>query len=387
MATFQEAFDKASKQGADNLALINNPFQNALISSYQAANLASQAPNPFMAALGGAAVGAQQLQTNRQQQLEMANFEDVAPQMATQFPQLAKLRAKDAYPLVKEMLLEQQRQQGRMDLTVPKTQIETMKEAGRANRSSSEYAQTRLEIQRRRGKVDTGTFSVGIVPTELNYQPYGDKPTSHALKGNQKIEENLSQLESIQQRVNSLYDSVIRLSQEKGIPINVAISSYLKENPEASAIMDSAGALLPMIAKGYSGEVGNLNEFEQQRAKAVLPNITPSWIRGAPDTIEALIAKRKMFNEMVGIGQKIMYSRAFNNAISTVGSGIYGSKQGYIDDLEEQYSDNPEMLELVQKLANKKSGAKPTTTTKPQPKGQPKDAIDKSLDELFGEGN
>lgn len=108
--SFDETEKTASERGLSNLGLINNPFQNALISSYQAANLASQAPNPFMAALGGAAVGAQQLQANRQQQLEMANFEDVAPQMASQFPQLAKLRAKDAYPLVKELMLQQTKQ-------------------------------------------------------------------------------------------------------------------------------------------------------------------------------------------------------------------------------------------------------------------------------------
>ena len=414
--TFEEA-DKLAENGKTNLDAMNNPYKyvaNAIQQGYTGFQVGQQmGPNlpgggfqtqsDIASFLGGAAAGAQRLE-------DIAPLSQISPTLAQSFPEVANMPAKQAYDFITKMssYFSQQNKQLkpitsgtaaqlkklRPELTEAQIQsidegtgskyvLEFGKEQGRMSRTNNEYAQTRLEMQRRRGTVDSGVFSVGFVPTELNYKPFGGNPTSHPLKGNQKIDESLEKLSSIQERVNSLYGNVIRLAQEQGMPINVAISSYLKNNPEASAAMDSAGALLPMIAKGYSGEVGNLNEFEQQRAKAVLPNITPSWLRGAPDTIEALQAKQKMFNDMVGIGQKIMYSRAFNNALSTVNSGIYGSKQGYINDLLEQYSDNPDMTELINRIYNK-SGVTKTDKNKPsKDKGKKLDIGTASLGDII----
>lgn len=131
--SFEEAHNKASKQGADNLNLINNPFQNALISSYQAANLATNAPNPFMAALGGAAVGAQQLQQNQSQRIGQLPFEQNFPGLAKEFG-LEGVPTEIARQELPKMILERQQQQGRMELLAPKTELAAAKEAGVAER-------------------------------------------------------------------------------------------------------------------------------------------------------------------------------------------------------------------------------------------------------------
>lgn len=392
--TENEVLNKAMTDGASDLDAImnpqqyvqgmNNPLAKGLMAAYS--GLKAGIALPRMSGTGGdiaailsGAMGAQAAEQDlAKQQMEMAPLSMVSPQLAEAFPEVADMPNKQAYDLIgKLQTYFSQKIKGQpLDMDdVPAIKASLMAK-GFTQKDADTYApsfvgqswdivknvpkkdmfgESRLEAQRRRGEVQEGSFGVSMVPITMNYKPYGATPIVKEIPANKKIDEGLRNLGQIQERVNAVYDRIIELAKAKGMAVNVAVESYLRSDPEAKSLLSNADLLLPQIAKGYSGDVGNLNEFEQQRARSALPNFRPSFLGGMPDTIATLEAKKKTFNDMVNIGKKLQYSAAIKNSLSTVKGGIFGNYQGYVDQLKQEFSNEPDFIEMLSNYVSRQS--------------------------------
>lgn len=353
---------------------LNNPLAKSLMAGIAGMQMAQK--NPQFSGTGGdiltamtGMAGAEQY--NQQMEQDNLRIGQISPILAQKHPEIANMTLKQ-YAVMKDLIKEKELKQSEYryteeDLPLIKAYLETYDLGnkgyenlfvGRTERElkmfkgerENSLSRDRLKEQALQGAPLNGTFAIGEVPYALSYRPYGGQPNTRQIGNGKKDNDELVKLISNARKVNNIYDRAIKIAGKTPLgSFQKSIGAYLASDPDARALESTKGILGIMIAKGVAGEVGNLAQAEQDKAQRILQQFNITFNSGLPDTKKTIIAKKKIFKELIDTEVYFRKADAIWQALSSVSAGAFGDYSKYVIQLKKRYRNDKDMIKLINK--------------------------------------